>query len=119
MADAQHFVQRCTSLQNLQDSVLEQRAHPRLPCDFTDRLARRLGEGHLADLGVELHHLEDADAPAVARVVTVVAPSSPREIGLGGLLARNACGPDLGLRWRVRLFALRAVYADQALRHDG
>ena len=70
-----------------------------------------------AQLVVEHHQLEDADAPVVAGVVAAVAALGP--IGLDRLRAAHAELGQLGGGRREGLAALGAEHADEPLREHG
>src|SRR5271157_6408388 len=84
LGDAKDLVEGRLALDRLDDSVLEQSAHPLLASQSTYRLGRFSLERHLANLGGQGHQLEDTHAAAIALLVTVVAPLALHEVGLLG-----------------------------------
>ena len=73
VANAQDFFQRGDSLKCFLDTIFQQGAHAVAAGDPADLLGRLAIEGHLANGGGHLEHLEDTQPAAVARIVAVVA----------------------------------------------
>src|SRR5271165_5946453 len=115
LGDPKDLVEGRLALDRLDDSVLEQSAHPLLASQSTYRLGRFSLERHLANLGGQGHELEDTHAAAIALLVAVIAPLALHEVGfLGQFWPQPQTSEDVR-GWLVPHLALGTNFSHQAL----